>query len=68
MPTDARDGDHAPLISLLRGMWLVLTSCFGGKGNLPPEINEIRGCGAAGSAPAWHAGGQGFESPQLHFG
>ena len=25
-----------------------------------------RGCGAAGSAPAWHAGGQGFESPQLH--
>src|SRR4051812_30328712 len=27
---------------------------------------QIRGCGAAGSAPAWHAGGQGFESPQLH--
>ena len=27
---------------------------------------KIRGCGAAGSAPAWHAGGQGFESPQLH--
>lgn len=27
----------------------------------------VRGCGAAGSAPAWHAGGQGFESPQLHF-
>ena len=25
------------------------------------------GCGAAGSAPAWHAGGQGFKSPQLHF-
>ena len=25
-----------------------------------------RGCGAAGSASAWHAGGQGFESPQLH--
>ena len=24
------------------------------------------GCGAVGSAPAWHAGGQGFESPQLH--
>ena len=24
------------------------------------------GCGAAGSAPAWHAGGQGFKSPQLH--
>ncbi|KAG4065659.1 hypothetical protein HA402_007359 [Bradysia odoriphaga] len=23
-------------------------------------------CGAAGSAPAWHAGGQGFESPQVH--
>src|ERR1019366_7453447 len=28
----------------------------------------VRGCGAAGSAPAWHAGGQGFESPQLHQG
>src|SRR5437588_13048336 len=27
---------------------------------------KVRGCGAAGSAPAWHAGGQGFESPQLH--
>ncbi len=26
----------------------------------------MRGCGAAGSAPAWHAGGQGFKSPQLH--
>ena len=26
----------------------------------------FRGCGAAGSAPAWHAGGQGFKSPQLH--
>ena len=25
-----------------------------------------RGCGAAGSAPPWHGGGQGFESPQLH--
>ena len=26
----------------------------------------MRGCGAAGSAPPWHGGGQGFESPQLH--
>ena len=25
-----------------------------------------RGCSAAGSAPPWHGGGQGFESPQLH--
>ena len=25
-----------------------------------------RACGAAGSAPAWHAGGQGFKSPQVH--
>jgi hypothetical protein len=24
------------------------------------------GCGAAGSAPHWQCGGQGFESPQLH--
>ena len=28
--------------------------------------NRIWGYGAAGSAPAWHAGGQGFESPYLH--
>ena len=28
--------------------------------------NYMRGYGAAGSAPAWHAGGQGFESPYLH--
>ena len=27
---------------------------------------RFRGCGAAGSASAWHAEGQGFESPQLH--
>ena len=26
----------------------------------------MRGCGAAGSAPHWQCGGQGFESPQLH--
>ena len=25
-----------------------------------------RAYGAAGSAPAWHAGGQGFKSPQVH--
>ena len=24
------------------------------------------GCSSAGRAPAWHAGGRGFESPQLH--
>ncbi len=28
--------------------------------------NSVWACGAAGSAPAWHAGGQGFESPQVH--
>jgi hypothetical protein len=27
---------------------------------------DARGCGAAGSAPHWQCGGQGFESPQLH--
>ena len=27
---------------------------------------SLRGSGAAGSAPPWHGGGQGFESPQLH--
>ena len=34
-----------------RGLWLECAS---------------RGCSSAGRAPAWHAGGQGFESPQLH--
>ena len=29
--------------------------------------NYMRGYGAAGSAPAWPAGGQGFESPSLHY-
>ena len=28
--------------------------------------NKIWGYGAAGSALAWHARGQGFESPYLH--
>ena len=27
---------------------------------------SIWGCSSAGRAPALHAGGQGFESPQLH--
>ena len=31
-------------------------------------VSTIRGCGAAGSAPHWQCGGQGFESPQLHPG
>ena len=39
------------------GRWLRFPSC--------PD-NGRRGCGAAGSAPPWHGGGQGFESPQLH--
>ena len=30
------------------------------------EINPFRGYGAVGSASAWHAEGQGFESPYLH--
>ncbi len=59
---------HSQAISLLGGLWLVLTSCFDGKRKTSPRSEQIRGCGAAGSAPAWHAGGQGFESPQLHFG
>ena len=32
------------------------------------DLGTSRACGAAGSAPAWHAGGQGFESPQVHRG
>jgi hypothetical protein len=30
------------------------------------RAQSARGCSAAGSAPPWHGGGQGFESPQLH--
>tara|TARA_B100001094_G_scaffold150276_1_gene145412 strand:+ start:314 stop:427 length:114 start_codon:yes stop_codon:yes gene_type:complete len=30
------------------------------------KIPIVRGCSSAGRAPAWHAGGQGFKSPQLH--
>ena len=30
------------------------------------KIKKFRGCSSAGRAPAWHAGGQGFKSPQLH--
>ena len=39
--------------------WLRFPSC-------PAARRGRRGCGAAGSAPPWHGGGQGFESPQLH--
>ena len=41
-----------------------------GPVQLPParthQTGSARGCGAAGSAPHWQCGGQGFESPQLH--
>src|SRR3989338_9010352 len=30
------------------------------------ESGEGWGCSSAGRAPAWHAGGQGFDPPQLH--
>ncbi len=32
----------------------------------PLRRAPTRGCSAVGSAPPWHGGGQGFESPQLH--
>ena len=32
----------------------------------PLRGTPTRGCSAVGSAPPWHGGGQGFESPQLH--
>jgi hypothetical protein len=41
----------------------------GSLGTLPsPRTGQhpTRGCSAVGSAPPWHGGGQGFESPQLH--
>ena len=44
--------------------WLRFPGCLG-PGGRPPGTKR-RGCGAAGSAPPWHGGGQGFESPQLH--
>ena len=31
-----------------------------------PRHRDSWGCSSAGRAPALHAGGQGFESPQLH--
>ena len=34
--------------------------------SISDNMVEVWGCGAAGSALAWHARGQGFESPQLH--
>src|SRR6185437_3711375 len=43
---------HSASVILLRGWWRIL----------PAQ----RACGAAGSASAWHAEGQGFESPQVH--
>ena len=42
------------------GHWLGFPGCP------EPHGSGQRGCGAAGSAPPWHGGGQGFESPQLH--
>ena len=30
------------------------------------RVDRPWGCSSAGRAPAWHAGGRGFESPQLH--
>ena len=46
--------------------------CWRGPGRCPAlgariiRARAARGCSAAGSAPPWHGGGQGFESPQLH--
>jgi broad specificity phosphatase PhoE len=49
-----------PRFRIGRPEWLVFRE-------LSPRLpGKQWGCGAAGSAPAWHAGGQGFESPQLH--
>ncbi len=35
--------------------------------SLHPCAPESRGCSSVGRALAWHARGQGFDSPQLHF-
>ena len=50
-----------PRFHVRRGVWLRFRALLRRR----PE-RRVWGCGAAGSAPAWHAGGQGFESPQLH--
>src|ERR1700761_9166132 len=34
---------------------------------LPGTLSRSRGCSSAGRAPRWQRGGQGFDSPQLHF-
>ena len=49
-----------PRFRIGRPEWLVFRELS------PRSPGKQWGCGAAGSAPAWHAGGQGFESPQLH--
>ena len=50
-------------LSGVRGAaWVNITSVGRPDMLWPP----VRGCSAVGSAPPWHGGGQGFESPQLH--
>ncbi len=50
-------------ISLACGHWLGFRG-VAREGDT--RLRPVRGCGAVGSALAWHARGQGFESPQLH--
>ena len=49
----------SPFVSTIRPLVRLCRAESGGP---------VWGCGAAGSAPPWHGGGQGFESPQLHVG
>ena len=58
-----RERTPCVLDSHLGDFWTTLVRLLRENAKFPATI---WGCGAAGSAPAWHAGGQGFESPQLH--
>ncbi len=59
-----RGGVAGRVASALRPIW----GAGGAWVDSPSPLRgtPARGCSAVGSAPPWHGGGQGFESPQLH--
>ena len=60
-----RGGLASRVLAALRPIW---SGPGGAWVNSPSPLRgtPTRGCSAVGSAPPWHGGGQGFESPQLH--
>ena len=64
-PARAR-GAEAPRHPLAEARSISFGAAGAGVSSIRCPERGARVCGAAGSAPAWHAGGQGFESPQIH--